>query len=400
MITCYLDSQDYSALTDPKLDAPERRQIKSNLLHLASSRQVRFAFSAAVISESVSLTADAAHLAELKAELLSELCGSNALVSFDRLVAAEVNALAHRSAPPKNMFDAHGRWFPEISIDEKPPQLSEIVRELAEEDMKVMGLSRQVRRAKLRALIKNGKPSSALSAHLAQQDSNAFVTEILKKYPMHPEYADVMVKYTLGRATEKDFSEALMNSLTDPRWMMKWFTTQHAISSPIAEYVRRPGRELGEAMRSLARISAQWATTLRDTGLDVDPTGKNGEITSRWQEMAERQLITITRGLADAQDIELGNYETIDVITCCPGIAAGVKAMHSSLWANVGEGRREEPSDSQPVDALHAFYAPYVQVFRADRFMAPHIQKQMRNPGTIVVPRLSQLVGTLERQLR
>lgn len=400
MITCYLDSQDYSALTDPKLDDPDRREIKDALRHLARSSQVRFAFSATTVSESVALTAGAAHLAELKAELLSELCGSNALVSLDRLVDAEANALARKSNPPSDMFDPHGRWFPEIPIDEMPQQPWERIRELAEEDMKVMGLSRQERRAKSRALIKNGKPRTALSAHLDQQDPDTFTAELLKKYPMRPDYAEVMSRYVLGRATEKEFSEALMNSLTDPRWMMKWFTTQHAMSSPIADIVRKPGRELGQLMRSLAEVSVQRAAELQKAGLDANPTGRNGWITSRWQEMEERQLIAITQGVASAKGIELGKYEAKDVGTCCPGIATGVRSLYSSVWANVGGGRREEPSDSQPVDALHAFYAPYVQIFRADRFMAPHIQKQVGSTGTIVVSRLSQLVAILEKQLR
>lgn len=399
MITCYLDSQDYSALTDPKLGTPERSQIKDALLHLSRSKQVRFAFSAAAVCESVPLTVDATQLAERKAELLSELCGSNALVSFDRLLDAEANALARKSAPPMDMFDPDGRWFPKFSIDEKPQRPMERVRELAEADMRAMGLSRQERRAKSRTLFKNGKPRLALRTHLDQQDPSAFAVEMLKKYPMRPEYAEVMMRYAMGRATEKDFSEALMSSLSDPRWMMKWFTTQHAMSSPIAEIVRKPGRELGQAMRTLVEDSARWAESLRDSGLDTDPTGKTGEISSRWKEMEERQLVSITSQVASARGIELGKYQPSDVGTCCPGITACVRSLYSSVWANVGGGRKEEPSDSQPVDALHAFYAPYVKVFRADRFMAPHIQKQVRYAGTIVVPRLSQLVATLEKQI-
>lgn len=399
MITCYLDSQDYSVLTDPKQDDPALSKIKDTLLHLARSRQVRFAFSAAAVSESTALTADATHLAELKVELLSELCGSNALVSFDRLVDAEATALALRAGPPKDMFDPHGRWFPEISIDEKPQELWVRWRELAEDEMKLMGLSRQERRAKARLLVKNGKPRPALSARLVQQDPNALAAELLKKYPMRPESAEVMGRWALGRATEKEFSEALMNSLIDPRWMMKWFTTQHAMSSPIADMVRQPGRELGQLMRSLAEASVRWASSLREAGLDADPTGKKGEIASRWQQMQEQQLVAIIERVASTKGVELGKYEASDVCTCCPGIAAGVGSLYSSVWANVGGGRKEETSDSQPVDALHAFYAPYVQVFRADRFMAPHIQKQVLHAGTIVVPRLSQLVAALEKQL-
>lgn len=400
MISCYLDSQDYSALTDPKLQNLDRDQIKDDLLHLARSNQVRFAFSAAAVSESVSLTADATHLAELKADFLSKLCGSNALVSFDRLVGAEVLALSRRTAPPRDMFDPKGRWFPEIPVDKAPEQPWARMREMAEEEMRAMGLSRQERRAKSRALIKNGKPRQALQAHLSQQDPTTLAAELLHKYPMLPEYAEIVGRYALGRATETDFEEALMDSLSDPHWMMKWFSTEHAMSSPIAEIIRKPGRELGQLMRALASTSMHWVSALRDAGFEANPTGKGGEIALCWQEMEERQLISVAQRIANAKGLELGKYEARDVETCCPGIATGVRSLYSSVWANVGEGRREEPSDSQPVDALHAFYAPYVQVFRADRFMAPHIQKHVGSTSTIVVPRLSQLVGVLEKQLR
>jgi hypothetical protein len=152
-------------------------------------------------------------------------------------------------------------------------------------------------------------------------------------------------------------------------------------------------------MRSLADVSRRWAATLRNAGFDNDPTSKNGEIANRWQEMEQRQLVDFTQRVADAEGVALGSYTAADVEVHCPGIATGVKSLYSSVWANVGGGRKEEASDSQPVDALHAFYAPYVRVFRADRFMAPHIQKQVKSGGTIVVPRLSQLVDTLEERL-
>ncbi len=400
MLTCYLDSQDYSTLTDPKLDNFERRQLKDALLHLAKSNQVQFAFSAAAVCESIATTPDASHLAELKAELLSELCASNALVSFDRLVLAEAEALTQKSGAPKSMFDARGRWFPEIPLDEKPVSVWEKMRETAEADMKEMGLSRQERRASARRIIKNGKPRSAFVAHLEQQDPSVVTQEIMAKYPMRPEYADVMTRYAFGRATEREFHDALSNSLTDPRWMMKWFTTQHAISSPIADIVRKPGRELGNAMRALVGASEQMINLLLESEPDVDPIAKSGQMTLRWREMEQGQLISLTRRLANLSGIDLGDCEVADIETCCPGLTSGVRSLYSSVWTNVGGGRKEAPSDSQPVDAMHAFYAPYVDVFRADRFMAPHIQKQVKNHGTVVVSRLSQLLESLDKGLK
>lgn len=399
MVTCYLDSQDYSVLTDPKLDTLAHRQIKDALLNLARSKQVRFVFSSAVISEMAPLRSDTAHLAERKAEFLSDLCGLNALVSFDRLVLSEASALALKAGPPQDVFDLGGRWFPEIPLDETPHQPWVWMLECAEDEMKAIGLSRQERRAKSRTFIKNGKPRQALCKYLAQLDPRAVSAALLQAYPMHPNYAETMGKYALGQATEKDFNEALMNSLKDPRWVVKWFATEHAMSSQMADVVRKPGRELGQLMRTLAVEASRLAKILQDAG-NEDPTGKRGEVASRWKDIVDRQLLALPQSVASKGGIELGEFNVGDVSECCPGIAAGVRSLFSSVWANVGEGRKDEPSDSQPVDALHAFYAPYVDVFRADRFMAPHIQEHVKATGTIVVSRLSMLVGVLQQQLR
>ena len=399
MISCYLDSQDYSALTDPKLTTPELREIKTTLLHLARSKQVRFAFSAAVVCESTSLTKEATYLAELKAELLSDLCGSNALKFFDRVIFAEVSALASRSHPPYDMFDIEGKWFPEIPIDEEPQHPQKKVFELIDEEMRANGFSRQERRAKIRAFTKSGKSQVIVEAVINQLDPKTVEASLIAKYPMRPDLANVVVRYALGKATGGEFSEALMDSLKDPKWMMKWFTTEHSLHSPVAEIVRKPGRELGQLMRSLADISTGWATALQDINPDCDPTGKAGELTLRWKEMETRQLFSIIEKFGASRQLKLGVCKIEEIAIFCPGITACVKSLYSSVWANVGEGRKEEPSDSQPVDAMHALYAPYVRVFRADRFMAPHIQKFTKRNGTIVVPRLNQLVSVLDGQL-
>jgi hypothetical protein len=399
MITCYLDSQDYSTLTDPKTLNPERLELRKALTDFARDGRVRFVFSAAAVCEAVAISPEASHLAELKAELLSDLCGANALVSIDRLVAAETKALADRHPPP-DMLDQSGNWFPEIGMLEAPEPPWERVRRIAEDELHSMGLSRQQRRAAARKLIKNGEPRGTFKRQMEQQSADAFLAEILKQYPMKPEYAEVMVNYTLGRATEVDFANALQGSLRDPRWMMKWFTTNHAMSSPIADIVRKPGRELGAGIRKIIDATNTWAALLKKTGSDHNPTGKHGELSRRWQELQDQQLINIVQRAAIEHNLSLGSFTAADIDKYCPGISAMVRALYSSAWENIAGSRKEEPSDSQPVDALHAMYAPYVRVFRADRFMTPHIQKHVKHRETIVVSKLNNLVDVLAAEVR
>lgn len=400
MITCYLDSQDYSTLTDPKALTADRIRVRKALAKFAREGTVQFVFSAAAVSEGVAVSPDAVHLAERKAELLSDLCGTNALVSFDRLLYMEIAALAEQRDPPRDMLDPYGNWFPEIPFEETTDTPWQRVRQLAEDELNSMGLSRQQRRAEVRKLIKNGKPRGVFKSQLEKQNPKTFSMEIIKQFPMKPEYAEMMARYSLGRADEKEFTEALLGCLRDPHWMMKWFTTNHAISSPIADIVRRPGRELGELLRKLTDASICWASTLIESGIDCDPTGRRGEISRRWMEMQDGQLVGLVQSAANAKNLILESITSTDIDRHCPGISATVRTLYSSVWDNVAGARKEEPSDSQPVDALHAMYAPYVRVFRADRFMAPHVQKQVNRHGTIVVPRLAHLVEILEKEIQ
>lgn len=399
MITCYLDSQDYSTLSDPKGWTPEKEQIRAALLNFAKEGLVKFVFSAAAISEAAPISPDTSKLAELKAQLLVQLCGTNALISFDRLMAAEAEALAKGFAAPAKVLDPHGHWFPEIDTRDVPRSPFKYMQERMERELGQTGMSRQQSRTAVRKMIKNGVPKGEFKKYMDSQNVEPLAAEFSKPFPMKPQYAEMVVRFWLGRATEAEFDKALYESLSDPHHMMKWFTTNHALASPISDIVRRPGRELGTHLRELVALAVRHVAVLTEGGTDTAPTGKNGEILRRWEEQQDNQLIKLVQYAAHAKGITLKNVNPKDIEKYCPGISATIRSLYSSAWDNVAAGRKEEPSDSQPVDSLHAMYAPYVCVFRADRYMAPHIQKQVKRHGTIVVSRLSDLAEMLSREV-
>jgi hypothetical protein len=400
IITCYLDSQDYSTLTDPKTLTIDRKKLREELVEFAIEGKVQFLFSATSISENVAISPDAVHLAELKAEFLVELCGTNALISFDRLIQKELEDLLERKKSQHNMIDPCGNWFPDITnINADKSPLLEICQR-AENDLNDMKLPREQRRAALRKIKKNSKPNSQLESFLAKQNSKLLAEEFIKLYPMKLEHADIIAKYGIGRATEVEFNNALIDSLRDPRWMMKWFAVNQELSNPVADMVRKPGRELGELMRKFISVSSQHASFLKKHSLDLDPTGKRGEIYLRWQETQDRQLVELMRRVAIGQNILWTHTSPLDIDEHCPGVSTMIRSLFSSVWENIGGSRKEVPSDSQPVDALHSLYAPYVTVFRADRFMSPHIQKQVDRHGTIIVSRLTQLPEILRAEIQ
>lgn len=400
MLTCYLDSQDYSVLTDPHKSNQRFDQIRGKLLEFASSGDVQFVFSAVSVSETVATSAEASKLAQGKAELLSLLCGSNALISPDRLLDMELHALQNRALAPKHVIDPDGNWFPHVPelIGEK--NSLDPIYEVIDGELNQAGLSRKERRAKSRKLLKNGKPRKELIQQINKADSQASARAMIEQLPMKLEFADVISRYCLGRATEQEFRDALLSSLRDPKFMMQWFTTNFALSSPVSEIVRAPGRELGEQLRQIVEASVNWAELLQKAGNEINPTSQSGIIFEHWSKMVDSHLVGIFLRAAIEKNIELGDIDAKLVTKYCIGVTATIKSLLSSAWANIGGGRKKLLEDSQPVDALHAMYAPYVRVFRADRFMSPHIQAQVKHLGTIVVPTLEGLVGVLEQEIR
>lgn len=401
MITCYLDSQDYSTLSDPKRQSAAVNLTRDALLKLAKTQQIQFVFSAAVISEAAPLNPDWSLLAELRGKLLSDLCGSNALISFDRLIDIEMAALAGKQTQPlpPDVLDPFGDWFPSIPPPEFPHQTIAPWNEMrtrADEDLKALGYSRQQRRAELKKLFKHGQPTAALTEKWKRLNLDHMLNELICQYPMKREHATIITQYCLGRASEQEFDQALRASLRDPHWMMKWFTTTHSLASPIADLVRKPGQELGDMLRTLSCGMKQWAAQLIDAGELLPPTSKQGAITRRWIEMQENILVNLATRFSTERQLTTTSITAKDVDLYCPGLSAVVRSIFSSVWDNIGGSRKEQPSDSQPVDAMHAMYAPYVTVFRADSFMAPHIQRQLKGHGTIVEASLLRLPSVLE----
>lgn len=123
----YLDSCDYSALSKPQLVESEAQQL-ATLKALKLSGDALFVFSGAHISEMSPLDQQSTAAVE-RTNLLVELCGRNTVISFDRLMKAELSRLVARGPQPMDVFDRNGEWFPDMGSLMSP--LDEIVTSCA-----------------------------------------------------------------------------------------------------------------------------------------------------------------------------------------------------------------------------------------------------------------------------
>lgn len=82
-----------------------------------------------------------------------------------------------------------------------------------------------------------------------------------------------------------------------------------------------------------------------------------------------------------------------------PGFATAVRCIYESAWNSVLPKGRNQIKESDFVDAVHASYAPYVDIYRTDSYMAPIVQGEVRRYGTIVCRDLLALPGLIEAKL-
>lgn len=197
----YLDSSDFSKLSDPSGVPDNLLEIKARLLSFAKSGDVIFRFSSAHIVEMAPVEQIAESAAEARARFLADLCGNNCLLSFDQLMAAELGVCAENKAVAVDVYSNEGNWFPR-SVDGLFSVLGE--DRISPENFlpRFDGLPREARRRAEREYFKNGKLRAEAKARILKESKGAADT-LLSQLPMRACDADVIVRYMIGDATRE-----------------------------------------------------------------------------------------------------------------------------------------------------------------------------------------------------
>jgi hypothetical protein len=394
-IRVYLDSSDYSLLSDPRRSTPQLSALLQQLRDWVAAGRINCVFSGTHLSEMAPLDANFTDAAVLRAELLSELCGRHALISQDRLFAGELAFALKRTDQPPNPHSQNAEWFPEGSAEISPVGLLQIATGVRDA-MDNLHLSRKARRLAGRKTLRDGKPRAKLHAALVKNARTAELGELLAKYPMRPQDARIIARYIVDDATAAEATEAFRESLRDPRWMMRWFSMHHGQLTPFIEWVRGPANTI---LSSLSQM-ADHAESVRLFDQVLGTTNAEELFSSsQWREWQDQLLLSVATRLLRALLGQSNDVPTLSLIDeHCPGLSTGIRALHSAWWTVTSKTPREAKLSDFP-DALHAMYAPYVQVFRADSFMAPYVARYARRFGTTVVPKLADLLPTLHALL-
>jgi hypothetical protein len=388
----YLDSSDYSVLSDPDKAAREAPGVLDELQRLRDAGLVEFFFSAAHLTEMAPLQPSYADAAIRRGNMLAELCGGNCSVHHETLFHAEVSAALGLSSGVFNPTDRDGKWFPEGVAEMSPVTEADHLRSVQSTIAEVLpNATRAQKRQAKRMLSKGGKLRPAMRSALVH-GAEGDLSDILALYPMRPDAARVFARYVVGNATAADATAAFESNLRDPRWMMQWFEKHHDKLTPFVSWARGPAALITDRVRELARL----VESARANPFITEESLASMYGPAKWEEWQSSMLVGIANrfgeGLKPSAKLDIALVDTH-----CPGISTAIRSLHSA-WRSITFENPRKPKESDFVDALHAAYAPYVDVFRADGFMANHVAKQVARFGTTVVPKLSSLPEVLRQR--
>ncbi len=335
--------------------------------------------------------------AAARADLLVALCGKNALIAFERVFKAEVARVVGLASGHIEVLTTDANWFPEYDGALLPPVTDAMRTEDIKEVIRKQAGTRAQRRQAERKLFKNGRATSLLRTMLPSRDHN-FDTDLMRRsYPMLPDDAQILSRYAFGHATKEEASEALLNGMRNPSWMMRWFAEHHDTLSPIIRWIRGPSEKYLAGLQPVIELVQEVRHFEEKSGKKL---GIGALTPSGWKALQDDMLLKLANKVLETTYPECPSISDPQLVADnCPALSTMVHCIYSTAWDALRVQPRT-PKASDFADALHALYAPYVSIFRADGYMAPHIEKHVKQYGTKVVSKLRDLPQQIEYALR
>lgn len=354
----YLDSQDYSKLT-------KDYDLLKELASFKESGEARFISSSAIVSECAPLTADATHRAVERSEVIEILCGRNTFLSIDRILEIEISSFERAPPTRDQIISSKGDWFPSVG-----PLLDEVdMRKAFKEALLNRPLNRELRRKAKSMTLRGGSlRPSASNELLSSMDELA--KEAIAAYPMKADNARTVISFVAGKATRAQAERALLESLRDVSWMMRWFQDHHDNLAFVPNFIR------ATSSRTLDGLSKSIETSK----LIDDPIRAWRQITDNVLQESMWNFIAKSGKTIKPNASEIQKH--------CPGMVTMFKLMARTIEDSLGSNTRNL-DQSDFADAIHALHAPYVDIFRADVYMASKLTAIAS--GTTICRRLREV---------
>lgn len=382
-IQVYLDSSDYSILSDPKKNNKNLNRIKNELISLTQRKVIEIRFSIVHVLEMAHLEKENCPLALSRFKILNELCGAKTLLSIPDMENMELvrlvhNSCYHPSTRIKQVAIDNGEWFPAFSFESDFFEKM-IITELfkAFRDLKI---PRNERQRLKKQLTKKGHISEKFLEYIPN-GRDFFLKAIAQEYPLTDRFKheDLFVKLIKKEITNDELMAEFKAGFFNLENFIGWYLNRSKESSSLPIWLRGFGQQQSEKIKILREkcerlfktgieigksekeILIELKTIEKDAEKSFEQNRKNyimGLFTKR-----QNQLFKLGLSKKKWQEIvskpKLGETPSIDIY-----LRSIVKYIFTNA-TNIKYKRRILDSD-QP-DLMHARYLPYMNIFRADK---------------------------------
>ena len=221
-VQVYLDSSDYSHMSDPSNSLYQKYQgLKRRLIQLRDGGKIEVRFSVAHVLEMAHTERQFRDAAMRRVETMIEICGPRVLVDPPTLHSLDMTYLPlkrrgrwNKEPFPRYAYDNNGDWFASLRVEDVG--LEKTLQDEIERMLSTLPATRQQRRFVKRMFSKDGKIPPQLRSYLkAYQDK---IRDRLKQeLPLTDRFysKDMMLAFVLGEMTEEEVVTELKKGFTD-----------------------------------------------------------------------------------------------------------------------------------------------------------------------------------------
>ncbi len=391
----YLDSSDFSVLSDTKNRTEKHDDIEQRLMSWQAAGAIQLRFSYAHVVEAAPTTATSLEVARDRFRCIQRLCGKACLADPYALFEAEIRLLGELELAENDLrvYRDGGDWTPSIDSSEiGPPSTTTRFRE----EFDSMGLARAPRRKLERELFdQNGGLRLAARPRLRAM-SPSFIEQASHQYPLTQKALRDLSDYSLGIGSREKATQGIMDSLNDLESFGEWYARDWERVTPLSQTLRQDGERLRESMLKLAEDVRQICEHHNRDGQSTELVAT--ELQKAFQTVLRDRPTAFIRKLAAEQGFDLP--QTIENVWRAASLmtVAHLTCHVGRLSALIPKGVRK-PKTSDFGDILHAAYLPHVDIFRADGFMANAIADAKLPCNATIVGKLTDLPMAIERRL-
>jgi hypothetical protein len=391
-LVVYLDSSDFSELSDVHKRTPNVIDVESKLLRWQEEGLIELRYSHIHLIEAAATNITYLNKASERFSTIKRLCGNKCFISYIKIMEAEaisLSVLNHSGLI--NVLSDVGNWFPEISDDEDMLGIETSVQG----ELNLITDRKSRRKATRAAFNQDGTLRESIRAKMRGRQSAA-VDSITERYPIPHDLIENAARDFLNTGSTKKFTLALKSSLGDIDNLGKWYEHDWDKISPMSSFLREIGIDLQAALNKAVDNSIELSESYKALGYDTN------QVLAFKQNSLNQMMDNLPNSYVDIMASHLGitliqapNFDrspTILTLAIVSGYVGKITAL---------SGRKARVSDFG--DIYHTAFLPYVDVFRADGFTSSAISQAVKDEKlpfkSAIVSKFIELPNVIERLL-